>query len=76
MSVGSIDKHAYSRVVAAGTDQWGNTPTNLKRSDVDAVAMFAAAKELGVSIRWGADWDGDGKPRERGESDSPHFELA
>ena len=39
-------------------------------------AMFAAAGELGVKIRWGADWDRDGKPRERGESDSPHFELA
>ncbi|KQS55884.1 hypothetical protein ASG17_07490 [Brevundimonas sp. Leaf363] len=39
-------------------------------------AMFEAAKQLGVKIRWGADWDQDGKPRERGESDSPHFELA
>ncbi len=38
-------------------------------------AMFAAAKELGVKIRWGADWDQDGVPREKGESDSPHFEL-
>jgi peptidoglycan L-alanyl-D-glutamate endopeptidase CwlK len=38
-------------------------------------AMEAAAKELGVDIVWGADWDDDGKPRERGESDSPHFEL-
>jgi peptidoglycan L-alanyl-D-glutamate endopeptidase CwlK len=40
-----------------------------------AQAMFAAAEELGVKIRWGADWDSDGNPRERGESDSPHFEL-
>lgn len=40
-----------------------------------ADAMFAAAKELGVKIRWGADWDRDGKPREKGETDSPHFEL-
>lgn len=38
-------------------------------------AMEAAAKKLGVNIRWGADWDGDGKFRERGESDSPHWEL-
>lgn len=38
-------------------------------------AMFAAAKELGVAIRWGADWDRDGNPREKGETDSPHFEL-
>lgn len=47
-------------------------------SDFDQVAeaMFEAAKVVGVRIRWGADWDQDGKPRERGETDSPHFELA
>lgn len=44
--------------------------------DQIAAAMLAAAKRLGHRIRWGADWDGDGRPRERGESDSPHFELA
>lgn len=38
-------------------------------------AMEAAAKELGVDIRWGADWDEDGQPRERGETDSPHWEI-
>jgi peptidoglycan LD-endopeptidase CwlK len=49
-----------------------NTPAKF---DAIAQAMFAAADELGVTIRWGADWDMDGQPRERGESDSPHFEL-
>ena len=49
---------------------------DLKKFDAIAKAMFSAADELGVKIRWGADWDQDGKPRERGESDSPHFELA
>lgn len=38
-------------------------------------AMFEAAKELNVNLRWGADWDQDGIQREKGESDSPHFEL-
>lgn len=47
-----------------------------KPFDVVAKAMFAAAGELGVNIRWGADWDQDGNPRERGETDSPHFEIA
>lgn len=55
-----------------GAIDWSDT----KKFDAIASAMFAAAKELGVKIRWGADWDMDGKPRERGESDSPHFELA
>lgn len=43
--------------------------------DAMAFAFKLAADEVGVSVRWGADWDGDGKPREKGESDSPHFEL-
>jgi len=49
---------------------------DLKKFDAIAKAMFAAGAELGIKIRWGADWDQDGRPRERGESDSPHFELA
>lgn len=48
---------------------------DLDKFDQVAKAMFAAAKELGISIRWGADWDSDGKYREKGEYDSPHFEL-
>ena len=37
--------------------------------------MFQAAKDVGVKIRWGADWDLDNMPRERGETDNPHFEV-
>ena len=48
---------------------------DLKKFDQIAKAMLQAAKELGVPVRWGADWNGNGKPRERGESDSPHFEI-
>lgn len=40
-----------------------------------AKAMFEASKELGIPIRWGANWDMDTKPHERGETDNPHFEL-
>ncbi len=46
------------------------------RFDAIAHAIFAAARAAGVAVRWGADWDRDGNPRERGETDSPHFELA
>lgn len=48
---------------------------DLDKFDDMAAAIFGAAKTLGTAIRWGADWDRDGKPREKGESDSPHFEL-
>ena len=47
----------------------------LSKFDAIADAMMTAAKELGVKIRWGADWDMDGLVREPGESDSPHFEI-
>lgn len=48
---------------------------DLKKFDAIAQAMLQASKELGIPIRWGADWNRNGKPRERGESDSPHFEI-
>lgn len=37
--------------------------------------MKKAADHVGVKVRWGADWDGDGKSHERGETDNPHFEV-
>ena len=37
--------------------------------------MFKAANELNILIRWGADWNMNNIPRERGETDNPHFEL-
>lgn len=48
---------------------------DVKLFDKMAMAMFQAASELHTPIRWGADWDRDGNYRERGETDSPHFEL-
>lgn len=48
---------------------------SLVKFDAIAKAMFEAAKAEGVALRWGADWDRDGKPRERKETDSPHFEI-
>ncbi len=45
------------------------------KQKVVALAMLNAAHELDIPIRWGADWDMDGNFGERGESDSPHFEL-
>lgn len=58
-------------LAADGSIDWNNA----KAFDAIAHAMFEAATVLEYPIRWGADWDRDGVPRERGESDSPHFEL-
>ena len=54
-----------------GSINWND----LKMFDKMADAMFKAAKELNVNIRWGRDWDMDGIRGEKGETDSPHFEL-
>lgn len=43
--------------------------------DKIAAAMFEASRRLHIPIRWGANWDLDNMPRERGETDNPHFEL-
>jgi len=31
---------------------------------------------LGVSVRWGGDWDGDGEVKDNNFDDLPHFEIA
>lgn len=49
---------------------------DLKKFDEIYKAMMAAAEGLGVKLRYGGDWDRDGILREKGETDSPHFELA
>lgn len=55
---------------------WPIDWNNLKRFDALANLMFRAASIERVAIRWGADWDADGNFREKGEGDSPHFELS
>lgn len=48
------------------------TPATSKKI---AAAFLRAANELDIPVRWGADWDRDGVFYEKGEGDSPHFEL-
>jgi len=67
------DASGFSRAVDLAP--WPIDWDDLARFDQMALAMLRSASALGVRLRWGADWDGDGKLRERGESDSPHFEL-
>lgn len=48
---------------------------DLAKFDKIKDAMFKAAKEQDVNLRWGADWNSNGEYREKGETDSPHFEI-
>lgn len=38
-------------------------------------AMFAAAKKVGIEIRWGGDFNRDGNKTTNDNWDKPHFEL-
>ena len=38
-------------------------------------AMMAAAKELGVVVTWGADWNRDGRTSDHSFIDSPHYQI-
>lgn len=46
-----------------------------KRFTALAEHIMATAKRKGVKLRWGRDWDMDGRYEEKGETDGPHFEL-
>ena len=39
-------------------------------------AVMGAGREAGVKLRYGGDWDSDGKLFEKGENDAVHFEVA
>lgn len=50
---------------------WGDT----ERFCVLAGIVFAAAAQLGHTIRWGGDWNSDGFTRDESFRDRGHFEL-
>ena len=55
-------------------------PYPIAWDDVDrfyllAGLMFQAAASLGITLRWGGDWDRDWDHKDQGFMDLPHFEL-
>ena len=50
--------------------------SDLKRFHILAGLMLAAAKEEGVRVRYGGNWDGDNDFHDNSLEDLPHFELA
>lgn len=50
-------------------------PTPWKQTPLIAKAMLMAAEELEVGLRWGGDWNQNGRSDDEKFYDSPHFEL-
>lgn len=58
-----------------GTIDWEDHDHNKTGYKAIAKAMRQAAKELGVRIRWGGDWDSDGDSSDERFLDWVHFEI-
>lgn len=59
-------------------DLYPNTPRgwdDLPSFRAQATAMFEAAKELGIELRWGGDFNRDGWDKGNDGWDKPHFEI-
>lgn len=54
-----------------GAIPWGDKAAFKRIHD----AMEAAAASLGIPLRWGGDWNGNGSSADESFYDGPHFEL-
>jgi len=68
-------KHNYKPSLAVDIAPYPVNWNNLDRFHKLKAVVFKAAKKVGVSLVWGADWDGDGDIKEHSLQDYPHFEL-
>jgi len=73
-------KHNSNPSLAVDVAPWFSTPPNVRWNDTNKFYHFAGyvqavADQLGISIRWGGDWDGDGELHDQTFFDLPHFEL-
>lgn len=81
---------AHNKVPSLAVDvipypiQWPESATSPQLAKVDLNRMYyfggfvlGMAAAMGIDIRWGGDWDGDGNLREQmGQfTDLPHYEL-
>ncbi len=73
-------KHNSSPSMAVDVVPWFSTKPNIRWNDSKKFYHFAGyvlavADQLGINLRWGGDWDGDGELHDQTFMDLPHFEL-
>ena len=54
---------------------WSDTKDAMKRWYHFGGYVKGVASTMGITIRWGGDWDGDFELRDQNFNDIPHFEL-
>lgn len=67
----AVDVAPYPRPKNWGEDHW----KDMVKFYEFAAIVFYEAKIMGIKIRWGGDWDGDGNYRDQKFDDLVHFEL-
>lgn len=65
---------------AADVAPWFSTAPHIRWNDTESWYHFggyvrAVAKQMGIPIRWGGDWDGDFNLKDQNFMDLPHFEI-
>jgi peptidoglycan L-alanyl-D-glutamate endopeptidase CwlK len=67
--------HNYTPAIALDVCPYPVNWENRKAFIALSKVVLAKAKALGVPIRWGGDWDGDGNMKDQTLMDLPHYEL-
>ena len=68
-------KHNRSPSIAVDIAPYPIDWDNASRFYLLAGFMFQAAHDLGVTLRWGGDWDRDWDHADQSFMDLPHFEI-
>lgn len=68
-------KHNKQPSMAMDLAPWPIDWGNIKRFIALAGIVLAEAKTLGIKVRWGADWNRNGKWKDEKFRDWPHFEI-
>lgn len=67
--------HNSSPSLAMDIAPWPIDWDDTDRFHLQARLILYIAERLGISVRWGGDWDSDGDLKDQTFNDLPHFEL-
>jgi len=70
-----FSKHNYVPAVAVDVTPYPVDFDNTDRHYYFGGYVLAVAKQLGLNIRWGGDWDSDRETKDQTFNDLVHFEL-
>jgi len=70
-----LSKHNHSPSLAIDIVPYPVDWKDLERFKELKKVVFKCAKELGITLVWGADWDSDGNIKEHKLQDYPHYEI-